>query len=125
QEAELIKYIEGLIARYLPPTKEIIRNFALIIAKELQSAPAKGRLVTPQKLYNLPKRIIKINSTYYNANLEVKYKLYFKLLHNKIAKYSIESYYYYNIDKKGFLLSITSYLKRIFDRPLYKSYLVR
>ncbi|KAF1964494.1 hypothetical protein BU23DRAFT_492524 [Bimuria novae-zelandiae CBS 107.79] len=37
QEAELIKYIEGLTARYLLPTREIIRNFASTIAKELVS----------------------------------------------------------------------------------------
>src|SRR3954468_21093073 len=34
QEQELVKYIEGLTARHLPPTREMIRNFALAIAKE-------------------------------------------------------------------------------------------
>src|SRR3954471_11156623 len=34
QEAELVKYIEGLLARHLLPIREIIQNFALVIAKE-------------------------------------------------------------------------------------------
>ncbi|KAF1966861.1 hypothetical protein BU23DRAFT_485280 [Bimuria novae-zelandiae CBS 107.79] len=34
QEAELVKYIEGLTARHLPPIREMIRNFASTIAKE-------------------------------------------------------------------------------------------
>jgi predicted ABC-class ATPase len=32
QEAELIKYIEELTARRIPPTREIIRNFASAVA---------------------------------------------------------------------------------------------
>ncbi|KAF1964288.1 hypothetical protein BU23DRAFT_632815 [Bimuria novae-zelandiae CBS 107.79] len=34
QEAELVKYIEGLTARRLQPTREIVRNFASAIAKQ-------------------------------------------------------------------------------------------
>lgn len=34
QEAELVQYIEGLTARRLPPTREMIHNFASTIAKE-------------------------------------------------------------------------------------------
>ena len=32
QEAELVKYIEELTACYIPPTREIIQNFALSVA---------------------------------------------------------------------------------------------
>src|SRR5689334_23130780 len=34
QEAELVKYIEGLTARRLQPTREMVRNFASAIAKQ-------------------------------------------------------------------------------------------
>ncbi|KAF1965078.1 hypothetical protein BU23DRAFT_490728, partial [Bimuria novae-zelandiae CBS 107.79] len=37
QEEELIRYIKRLTERHTPPTREIIRNFASIIAKELVS----------------------------------------------------------------------------------------
>jgi transposase-like protein len=33
QELELVRYIEGLTKRRLPPTREMIRNFAMDIAK--------------------------------------------------------------------------------------------
>ena len=32
QEAELVKYIEELTARRIPPTRKMIRNFALVVA---------------------------------------------------------------------------------------------
>ena len=38
QETELIKYIEGLCVRGLPPSKQMIRNFAKEIARK---APGK------------------------------------------------------------------------------------
>ena len=34
QEGELIKHIEALTSRGLPPTREMVRNFAISIAKE-------------------------------------------------------------------------------------------
>ncbi|KAF1972558.1 hypothetical protein BU23DRAFT_467686 [Bimuria novae-zelandiae CBS 107.79] len=95
QEAELIKYIKGLIARYLLPIRKIIRNFALIIAKKLAAS---------------------INSNYYNANLGNKYSLYFNFLRNKIKEYNIKPCYIYNIDEKGCLISIVSRLKWVFSR---------
>ncbi|KAF1362271.1 hypothetical protein EJ07DRAFT_77459, partial [Lizonia empirigonia] len=37
QEAELVKYIQELTARRLPPTREMIRNFASAVAHETLS----------------------------------------------------------------------------------------
>ena len=34
QEEELVKYIEELTARYIPPTREMIANFASAVAQE-------------------------------------------------------------------------------------------
>jgi len=34
QEVELVKYIKGLTKQRLLPTREIIQNFALVVAKE-------------------------------------------------------------------------------------------
>ena len=34
QEIELVQYIKGLAERHLPPTREMIRNFASTMAKE-------------------------------------------------------------------------------------------
>ncbi|KAF1972359.1 hypothetical protein BU23DRAFT_535025 [Bimuria novae-zelandiae CBS 107.79] len=37
QEQELVRYIKRLTERHIPPTREMIQNFALTIAKELVS----------------------------------------------------------------------------------------
>ena len=37
QEKELVQYIKGLSERHIPPTREMIRNFASTIAQELVS----------------------------------------------------------------------------------------
>ncbi|KAF1972624.1 hypothetical protein BU23DRAFT_467161, partial [Bimuria novae-zelandiae CBS 107.79] len=51
-----------------------------------------------------------IDSNYYKANLSNKYSLYFNFLGNKLKEYNIKHYYIYNIDKKGYLISIISKL---------------
>ena len=42
------------------------------------------------------------------------YTLYFKLMRKKIEEYNIDTRQIYNIDEKGFLISIIGKLKRIF-----------
>jgi len=66
-----------------------------------------------------------MDSNRHNADLEVKYSLYFSLLQQKINQYSIKSRYTYNIDEKGFLLGITTRSKRIFSRQEYERKAVR
>ncbi|KAF1971181.1 hypothetical protein BU23DRAFT_581726 [Bimuria novae-zelandiae CBS 107.79] len=77
---ELIRYIIKLIEKGLPPTREIIRNF-------LSKTTAMDRVR-------------------YLANSKSKYCLYFELLHQKITKYHLKARDIYNIDKKGFLISL-------------------
>ncbi|KAF1923325.1 uncharacterized protein M421DRAFT_75718, partial [Didymella exigua CBS 183.55] len=52
------------------------------------------------------------------ANSKRKYKLYFNLLHSKIRKHSVNKRNTYNIDKKGFFISINSYTKRIVSKAI-------
>jgi hypothetical protein len=55
----------------------------------------------------------------HKANLETKYRLYFKLLHNKIKEYEVEPFNIFNIDEKGFQISTLGRLKRVFDKVIY------
>ncbi|KAF1966394.1 hypothetical protein BU23DRAFT_574016 [Bimuria novae-zelandiae CBS 107.79] len=98
---ELFSYtkVARLTARHLPPIREIIQNFALIIAKEL---------------------VASIDSNRHNANLGDKYSLYFNFLRDKIKEYDIKPRYTYNMDKKGCLISIISRLKRVFSRRIWE-----
>jgi hypothetical protein len=125
QERELLRYIERLTERGLPPTRQMIGNFAACIAKEDVSMSWVDRFV---KRY--PEALIRSWSTgldrnRHNADSEAKYKLYFQLLHEKIEKYRVEPQHTYNMDEKGFLLGITGRSKRVFNRPLYMSRQVR
>ncbi|EOA88609.1 uncharacterized protein SETTUDRAFT_168443 [Exserohilum turcica Et28A] len=61
-----------------------------------------------------------MESRRYKANLATKYRLYFKLLHNKIKEYNIQPSYIFNIDKKGFLLRIFRRSEKIFSKRQYK-----
>jgi hypothetical protein len=51
--------------------------------------------------------------------------LYFELLREKISQYNIEPGNIYNMDEKGFLLSILTQLKRVFSRQLYEDQKIR
>jgi hypothetical protein len=55
------------------------------------------------------------------ANNKRKYELYFNLLHSKIQEYKIKERNTYNIDKKGFFISIAHRRKRIFSKAVYES----
>ena len=48
------------------------------------------------------------------------FELYFKLLGEKIKKYKIKKHNRYNIDKKGFLVSIFIRVKWVFFKTIFK-----
>ena len=54
----------------------------------------------------------------HQANLGEKYSLYFNLLQQKISQYNVKPCHTYNIDEKGFLISITGRSKRVFSRRM-------
>ncbi|KAF1967026.1 hypothetical protein BU23DRAFT_484925, partial [Bimuria novae-zelandiae CBS 107.79] len=56
-----------------------------------------------------------IDSNYYKANSKTKYKAYFNLLYLKIREYNMLLYNTYNINKKGFLISVIGCSKRVFS----------
>ncbi|KAF1968423.1 hypothetical protein BU23DRAFT_480320, partial [Bimuria novae-zelandiae CBS 107.79] len=56
-----------------------------------------------------------IDSNCYKANSKTKYKAYFDLLHPKMEEYNILPCNTYNIDKKGFLISVIGRSKRVFS----------
>ena len=54
------------------------------------------------------------------ADLAFKYTLYFKFLAQKIEEYSIQPEFLYNMDKKGFMIRVTTKAKRVFFQYQYK-----
>ena len=116
QEKTLLEYINLLTERGLPPTTQMVRNFASEISG-----------ITPGK--NWISRFIerhknKIKSSYLTpadiarkrADNPYQYKLFYELLTEKIKKYEIEVHNMYNMDEKGFLIGILNKSKRIYTK---------
>ena len=120
QEQELVQYIKGLTERHLPPTREMIRNFASTIAKEPVSESWVDRFINRYNIHLISRWTAGMDSNRHNTNSEDKYRLYFNYLHGKINKYQIDPRYTYNMDEKGFLIGIISRLKRIFSRQMWE-----
>jgi hypothetical protein len=115
QELELIRYIEGLTKRGLPPTREMIRNFSSEIAQEPVSESWVTRFINRHDVHLISKWTTGLNRTRVLADSEVKYTLYFELLHGKMEEYNIELGNSYNMDEKGFLIGLIGRSKRIFS----------
>ncbi|KAF1999363.1 hypothetical protein P154DRAFT_554831 [Amniculicola lignicola CBS 123094] len=96
------KYGITLTERHIPPTREIVQNFASVIAKEPVSKSWVTRFINRHSIHLIL------------ADSGDKYCLYFDLLHSKINQYQIDPRYTYNMDEKGFLISVIGRLKRIF-----------
>ncbi|KAF2025836.1 hypothetical protein EK21DRAFT_103688 [Setomelanomma holmii] len=104
EEYELILYIEHLTSNSLSPTRPMIRNFASTIAKtRVSEAWTTG-----------------MDAVRHKADSGLKYMLYYNLLHPKMSQYEILPCNSYNMDKKGFMIGVTTRSKRVFSRRQYK-----
>jgi hypothetical protein len=74
------------------------------------------RFINKYSIYLISYYLVEIDSNYYNTDFYTKYKLYFNLLQRKIAKYKVNAKHTYNIDKKGFIIGITTRAKYMFSR---------
>jgi hypothetical protein len=120
QEVELVQYIKGLTERHLPPTREMIRNFASTIAKEPVSESWVTRFINRHSIHLISHWTAGMDSNRHNADSEDKYRLHFEYLHGKIDQYQIDPRHSYNIDEKGFLIGIIGRSKRIFSRRMWE-----
>ncbi|KAF2032347.1 hypothetical protein EK21DRAFT_33938, partial [Setomelanomma holmii] len=120
QELELVQYIRDLTERGLPPTREIIQNFTSAVAYKDVSESWVTRFINNYKDQLTAKRTTGMDRVRHQADSEDKYNLYFDLLHSKIDKYQVEPRHMYNMDEKGFLISVTSRSKRVFSKYLWQ-----
>ncbi|KAF1922388.1 uncharacterized protein M421DRAFT_411722 [Didymella exigua CBS 183.55] len=119
QEKELVIYIDKLTARHIPPTREMIANFASAVAQELVSESWVTRFINNNSIHLISQYSTVIDSNRHNADSYTKYELYFSLLQRKITEYKIESCHIYNIDEKGFLIRVTTRTKHVFSRRMW------
>lgn len=120
QERELIKYIEELCGRGLPPSKQMIRNFASEIAGKEAGKCWVDRFLKRHYCELISRWTAGMDSSRHRADSAFKYSLYFELLRKKIEQYDVEPRHTYNMDEKGFLIGVLSKMKRIFSRRQYE-----
>lgn len=119
QEIELVKYIELLTTRHLPPTREMIQNFASPIAQKPVSESWVTRFINRHSIHLISRYSTGMDRQRHDADSYDKYKLYFDLLQHKISEYSIESCHTYNMDEKGFMIGVTGRTKHVFSKRMW------
>ena len=120
QEEELVTYIEELTARHIPPTREMIQNFASSVAKELVSESWVTRFINSYSIHLISQYSTGMDANRHNADSYTKYELYFNLLQRKITEYKIDSCHTYNMDEKGFMIGVTTRTKHVFSRRMWE-----
>jgi transposase len=121
QEHELVLYIERCTRRGLPPTREMVQNFAETIVKCSVSERWVSRFLHRHAHEPTIKWSAGIDRNRHNADSEERYKLWFDMLHSKIQEYSVEADDTYNMDEKGFFVGITNRSKRVFTKAVWAS----
>jgi hypothetical protein len=119
QEAELVIYIERCTERGLPPTREMVRNFASAVAKWEASDAWVSRFLHRHKDELTVKWSAGLDRNRHQADSHKKYESYFELLHRKMREYNIEPGNTYNMDEKGFFVGITTRTKRVFSKAVW------
>jgi hypothetical protein len=120
QEAELVKYIEELTACRIPPTREMIRNFASAVAQKPVFESWVTRFINRHAIHLIFQYSTGMDAGRHNADFFVKYKLYFGLLLAKVAEYDVEVENTYNMDEKGFMIGTTTRTKHVFSRRTWE-----
>lgn len=119
QSSELLEYINGLCKRDLPPSRQMIRNFATEIVGKIPGKKWVDRWIG----YNNSKLATRwtsgIDAARKGADSAFKYNLYFELLRKKIEQYDIQPEHMYNMAEKGFMIGVLVKMKRVFSKKLY------
>ncbi|KAF2627260.1 hypothetical protein BU25DRAFT_310567, partial [Macroventuria anomochaeta] len=130
QEHELCEYIEVLTERHLPPTRQMVQNFAAEMAHKSISDTWVSNFLhrhSDTLLYKCGAELCAsqwctaMDKQRHYANSPAKYEQYFKLLHYTLTKYEVEPRDTYNMDEKGFAISLVGRSKSIFSKQSYKA----
>jgi hypothetical protein len=116
QELSLIKYIKDLTEQGLPPTQDMIRDFASDICHNHIGNGWVTRFLHRNHGHLISQWTTRIDCTCHNADSTAKYELYFGLLHGKIEEYGVLPTNMYNMDEKGVMIGVTGHSKRVFSR---------
>ena len=119
-EAELVKYIEELTERKLPPTREMVQNYTSDIAGHPVSESWVTRFLHQHQDELTSQWSTSMDRKRHTADSGDKYKVYFEQLGSKIDFYEVAPENTYNMDEKGFIIGAVGRQKRIFSKRLFK-----
>jgi hypothetical protein len=125
QEEELIIYIGELTEGGLPPTREMIKNFASAVAESDMGESWVSCFLTRHKTKLTSKWTTGIDRNRHKADSKARYSMYFDLLHWKMQQYNVDAENIYNMDEKGFLIGTTARSKRVFSKAIWQRGQVR
>jgi hypothetical protein len=94
----------------------MIRTFASSIAHRQVSASWVSRFINRHPDELISRWSNAIDRTRHLADSQLKYELYFELLHQNIAGYQLEPRDIFNMDEKGFMIGIAGRSKRVFSK---------
>lgn len=120
QEVELVQYVDKLTEDHLPPTREMIQEFASNIAQEPVSDSWVNRFIHRNDEELTPQWTTSMDRNRHGADSADKYTRYFELLDEKIKHYDVKAQHTYNMDEKGFMIGAVRRQKRIFSKRLFK-----
>lgn len=120
QESELAAYIEELTDRFLPPTRQMIQNFASEIAHEPVSDTWVRDFLHRNSDTLLYKWTTAMDKQRHYASSEDKYKSYLDVLYSAIEQYDVLPQNTYNMDEKGFAIGLIGRSKRVFSKASYE-----
>ena len=121
QEKSLVKYINELTTRGLPPTPAMLCQFAFDIAG-VHPGKSWSQRFRKRWSHTLQSRYLSnFDASRKKADVLASYEVYFTLVEEKIQQYDIQPSNMYNMDEKGFLIGVMKKSKRIFTKSAYSS----
>ena len=116
QEIFLLKYIDKLTMRGLPPTPHNIRVFASNLCGKLPSKNWTSRFVHRHREHLCSEFLVGFDLCRKKADNWLMINRYFKLVEEKWKEHKYEPKNVYNVDEKGFLIGVLHKTRRIFSR---------
>ncbi|KAF2626051.1 hypothetical protein BU25DRAFT_314817, partial [Macroventuria anomochaeta] len=120
QELYLVKYIEELTDRHLPPMRQMVAKFAFALAHNEVSKSWITDFLHRHSDRISSQWTTSMDAQRHAADSLEKYTKYFDILQQKITQYNIEPRHTYNMDEKGFAIGLTGKSKRIFSKQTWQ-----
>uniref|UniRef100_A0A093Y585 Jerky protein like-like n=1 Tax=Talaromyces marneffei PM1 TaxID=1077442 RepID=A0A093Y585_TALMA len=108
QSRALIKWINQLTERGLPPTNSMLENFAREISGKEPGKNWASRWLKAHSDKVISRYSKGLDSDRKKADSAYKYTLYFELIGQKIEQYNLTPDQIYNMDEKGFMLGVST-----------------